>query len=78
MHQNNLIPSSGVAITPSDTAFVNLCGIRVADAGTVTVVTAKGATLLMEGFVGPETVAMGIIQVKATGTTCTKITGYTA
>ena len=75
-HRNDLIPNGGVAVTPSDTTQLRLAGIRVADSGTVTVRGADGNLVLLEGFVGPEVVAMGITMVMATGTTCTKITGF--
>lgn len=75
-HRNDLIPSGAVAVTPSDTTQLRLAGIRVADSGTVTVKGADGNSVLLEGFVGPETIAMGITMVMETGTTCTKITGF--
>lgn len=70
-------PSGVVAITPSDTAQVDLVGLSVGAAGTVTVVDSLGNTTLITAAAG-QTINCRIVQVKSTGTTATGIVGYKA
>lgn len=70
-------PSGIVAITPSDTAPVNLVGLSVGGAGTVTVVDSLGNTTTITAVAG-QTICCRIIQVKSSGTTATGLVGYQA
>lgn len=78
MSMNNAnTPSGMVAITPSDTVFVDLVGIMVGGAGTVTLVDAQGNTTQATCVAG-QTISLRIVQVKATGTAATLIVGFKA
>lgn len=70
-------PSGLVAITPSDSAFVDLVGLTVGGAGNVAVVDALGVTTTVVAVAG-QTIACRIVQVKSTGTTATSIVGFKA
>jgi hypothetical protein len=70
-------PSGIVAITPSDTAFVDLVGVTVGGAGTVNLVDSLGATTSVTALAG-QTIACRIVQVKASGTTATGLVGLKA
>ena len=70
-------PSGLAAITPSDTAFVDLVGVAVGGAGTINLVDSLGATTSVAVVAG-QTVACRIVQVKATGTTATGLVGFKA
>lgn len=74
---NANIPQGMVAITPSDTAFVDLVGIMVGGAGTVTTLDAKGNTT-QNTCVAGQTIACRIVKVMATGTAATLIVGFQA
>ena len=70
-------PSGMLAVTPSDTAFVDLVGLAVGGAGTVNVVDSLGNTTSVTTVAG-QTIACRIVQVKATGTTATGLVGFKA
>lgn len=70
-------PSGMVAITPSDTAFVDLVGLAVGGAGTVNLVDSLGNTTSVTVVAG-QTIACRIVQVKAAGTTATGLIGFKA
>lgn len=70
-------PSGLVAITPSDTAFVDLVGVTVGGAGTVSLVDSLGGTTSVSAVAG-QTIACRIVQVKASGTTATGLVGLKA
>lgn len=77
--QNNLIASNAVAITPSDSAFVNLVGLYVGGAGNVTVKCSAGGAAVT--FTAPPVgtiIPLQIVQVMATDTTATLLVGFTA
>lgn len=73
-HRNDLINSGFVAITPSDTAFVDLVGLVVGGAGSVNVVDGLGVTTAITVVAG-QTLPGRIVQVKSTGTTATNLVG---
>lgn len=75
--RNGATPSGFVAITPSDTAFVDLVGFQVGVAGTVNVVDALGVTTSITCVAG-QVVPGRVVQIKSTGTTATSITGFKA
>ena len=70
-------PSGLVAITQSDTAFVDLVGVVVGGAGTVSLVDSLGGTTAVTALAG-QTIACRIVQVKASGTTATGLVGLRA
>jgi hypothetical protein len=73
--KNANTPSGMVAITPSDTAFVDLVGLTVGGAGNVACVDSLGGATTVAMTAG-QTLACRIVQVKATGTTATGIVGF--
>lgn len=75
--RNANTPSGFLAITPSDSAFVDLVGLMCGVAGTVTVVDAKGVTTAIPMLAG-QTISGRIVQVKATGTTASSLVGSVA
>lgn len=79
MHcQNANTPNDWVAVTPSDTAPVNLMGLYVGGAGDVTVITAKGAVTTFANVPAGSLIPGRFVQVKAAGTTATAIVGASA
>jgi hypothetical protein len=70
-------PSGMVAITPSDTAFVDLVGLTVGAAGNIACVDSLGVATTVAMAAG-QTLACRIVQVKATGTTATGVVGFKA
>jgi hypothetical protein len=75
--RSDFVASGLAAITPSDTAFVDLVGLIVGGAGTVVVVDSLGATTSVAAVAG-QTLSARIVQVKATGTTATGLVGLKA
>jgi hypothetical protein len=76
MHcQNADTPNDWIAITPSDTAPVDLVGLYVGGAGDVTVTTARGATTTFVNVPAGSLIPGRFVQVKAAGTTATAIVG---
>lgn len=74
---NASIPSGFVAITPSDSAFVDLVGVIVGGAGVVNVVDSLGTTTAITAVAG-QTIVGRIVQVKSTSTTATLLVGCKA
>lgn len=72
--RSDFVASGLAAITPSDTAYVDLVGVIVGGAGTVAVVDSLGATTSVTAVAG-QTINARIVQVKATGTTATGLVG---
>lgn len=76
MHcQNANTPTDWLAITPSDTAPVDLVGLYVGGAGNLTVTTSKGSTTTFLSVPAGSLIPGRFVQVKATGTTATGIVG---
>jgi hypothetical protein len=75
--RSDLLASGLVAVTPSDTAFVDLVGLIVGGAGTVSVVDSLGNTTSLTVIAG-QTIRARIVQVKATGTSATGLVGLKA
>jgi hypothetical protein len=75
--RSDFVASGLSAVTPSDSAFVDLFGLMVGGAGTVAVVDSLGATTSVTAVAG-QTVKARIVQVKATGTTATGLVGLKA
>lgn len=73
--RNANTPSGMVAITPSDTAFVNLVGLLATGAGTVTLVDSLNNTSAVPLAAG-QSLSCTIVQVKLTGTTATGLFGF--
>lgn len=78
MHRNDLIPNDAAAVTPSDTAFVDLVGVFVGGAGNLVVTTGAGADCTFTGVGAGTILGLKIIKVKSTGTTATNIVGLKA
>lgn len=74
--RSDFIPGGLVAVTPSDTAFVDLVGLIIGGAGNVVVKDAKGNTTTLAVVAGQQFYGR-IVQVQATGTTATGIVGQT-
>lgn len=72
--RTDVLASGLVAITPSDTAAVDLVGLMVGGAGTVAVVDSLGGTTTVTAVAG-QTINARIVGVKATGTTATGLVG---
>lgn len=70
-------PSGMVAVTPSDTAFVDLVGLAVGGAGTINLVDSLGVVTSITAVAG-QTIACRIVQVRAAGTTATGLVGFRA
>lgn len=75
--RSDLLASGLVAVTPSDTAFVDLVGLIVGGAGTVSVADSLGNTTSLTVVAG-QTINARLVQVKATGTTATGLVGLKA
>lgn len=75
-YRNNLVPSDAVAVTPSDSTQLNLCGLYVGGTGNVTVITAAGNSVLFSNLPVGAIITLGISKVMSTGTTATALTGY--
>lgn len=69
-------PSRAAAVTPSDTASNQFMFLWCGGAGTLTVVTEGGDTVLLTGVTAGMYVWLRVNQVKATGTTATNIVGF--
>lgn len=75
--RNDGVNSGFVAVTPSDSTELNLCGIHVGGAGVVSVTDSLGVTTSITAIAGQR--IMGIIRrVNATNTTATLIVGLVA
>jgi hypothetical protein len=77
-HRNDLIPSGAVAVTKSDTAFVDLVGLYVGGAGDVAVKGADGVSATFPGVPAGVILPLKIVQVLSTGTTATNLVGFKA
>lgn len=75
MYKNDLLPSDGATITPSDTAELGLIGFYVGGAGDVAVTTQKGTDIIYHACPVGTQIVLGIRHIKSTGTTATLITG---
>ena len=75
--RNNLVPSGLVAITPSDSAFVNIVGVLVGGAGNVNLVDSLGVTTLVAAIAGQHIPGV-FVQVKSASTTATGLVGLVA
>lgn len=79
---SSLTPHDAVAVTPSDTTQLNLCGFYVGGAGDVTVVTDAGAsagtTVVFKACPLGTKIDLLVFKLMATGTTATNITGFRA
>jgi hypothetical protein len=78
MRRNDAVPSSAVAITPSDTAVVNLCGLYVGGTGNVTVQSVEGTSVTFNACPVGAQIHLQIVRVMSTGTTATLLTGLVA
>lgn len=67
------IPSDWVAVTPSDTAFVDFVGLRVTVAGTVSAQTTAGTTVAFGSLAIGDTIPGKFVRVMSTGTTATVV-----
>jgi hypothetical protein len=74
-YRNDLIGSDAAAITPSDTAFVDLIGVYVGTTGNLTVTTAAGNDVTFSSVPAGAQIALGMVKVKSTGTTASNIVG---
>jgi hypothetical protein len=72
------IPEEAVAITPSDTTFVDLCGVYVGGTGDVTVQDGAGNTTTFKAVPVGAKIDLRIVRVMATNTTATLIVGFKA
>jgi hypothetical protein len=72
------IPSSVVAITKSDTDFVDLVGFYVGVTGDVTVQTTAGTSINFKAVPAGGIVPGRYIRIMSTGTTATDIVGFKA
>lgn len=81
-YRNSFLPGDAFAVTPTDGTFVDLVGVRNAGAaaGDITVYTSGGASTarLLKNVQPGETVVLRVVQVRATGTTATDVTGFQA
>jgi hypothetical protein len=75
--RSDFLASGLVAITPSDSAFLDLAGLIVGGAGNVAVVDSLGNAVTLAVVAG-QTVNARIVQVKAAGTTATGLVGLKA
>jgi hypothetical protein len=75
--RSDFVASGLAAVTPSDSAFVDLVGLIVGGAGDVAVVDSLGVTTQVTAVAG-QTIHARIVQVKATGTTATSLVGLKA
>lgn len=73
MNDRGGIPSDWVAVTTSDTAFVDLVGLRVTAAGTVSAQTTPGTTVAFGSCAVGDTIPGKFVRVMATGTTATVV-----
>lgn len=79
MQRNDMFPSSAVAITKSDTDFVDLVGFYVGGTGDVAVKCSPGGTAVTFKAVPVGTVInLRVVQVMSTNTTATLIVGLVA
>lgn len=79
MQRNDTTPTDAVAITPSDTTQLNLCGFYVGGAGNVAVQTTVGATAVT--FIAPPVgtvIKLQVARIMSTNTTATNIVGLIA
>lgn len=76
--RNHDIPSDAVAITPSDTTFVDLMGIYVGTTGNVAVLTAGGSTTTFTAVPAGGIIPLRIVKVMSTNTTASTIVGFKA
>lgn len=76
--RNANTPGDAVAITPSDSAFVDLVGVYVGGAGDVTVLTGAGTTTTFSSVPAGGIIPLRIVQVKSTSTTATNLVGLKA
>jgi hypothetical protein len=81
-YRNSFLPGDALAITPTDDVAVDLIGVRNGGdaAADITVYTAGGGTTarLLKNVQPGETIVLKIVQVRATGTTATLVTGFLA
>lgn len=76
--RNDRIASSAVAVTPSDTAFVDFCGVYVGGAGNVALQGEDGVTAVFTAPPVGSRIDMRITRVMATSTTATLLVGFKA
>lgn len=75
-HRNDQIGSESVAVTPSDTAFVNFFALDIGVGGDVTVQHVAGTSVTYKNRpAGSQLITSPIVRVMATGTTATNIVG---
>lgn len=72
------IPEEAVALTPSDSSFVDLCGFYVGGTGDVTVVDGAGNTTLFKALPVGSVIELRVVKVTAAGTTATNLVGFKA
>lgn len=75
--RNANLAGDAVAITPSDTAFVDLIGVYVGGTGDLVVTTASGDVTFSTVPAGAR-IDLRITKVKSTSTTATNIVGLKA
>lgn len=76
--QYNRIASDAVAVTPSDTAFVDFCGLYVGGAGNVAVMGEGGVAVTFTAPPVGSRIDMHIVKVMSTNTTATLLVGFKA
>lgn len=76
--RNDRIATAAVAVVPSDTAFVDFCGLYVGGAGNVAVQGEDGVTALFTAPPVGSRIDMHITRVMSTNTTATLLVGFKA
>lgn len=78
MMRNDQYPNSAIAVAPSDTTDLAkpACGLMAGTAGDIAIVTINGDTVILKACAAGIPIPIGVIRVKATGTTATNITAF--
>jgi hypothetical protein len=76
--RNDIVPHDAVAVTPSDTAFVDFVQLYIGVSGDVAVECEGGVSVTLKAHPVGYTARMHIIRVMATGTAATNIVGLKA
>ncbi|MGH6827655.1 MAG: spike base protein, RCAP_Rcc01079 family [Rhizomicrobium sp.] len=76
--RNDIHPSKFAAVTPSDTAALDLVGIYVGVTGNLAIAGEDGTAVTFEAVPVGVTIWGHVTLVKATGTTASDLVGYIA